>query len=295
MRVPLIRFSLRALAMLPLPLNHALGYLIGMAFYLIPNNTRRICQINIDLCLPDYDARQRRQLLRKSLTETGKSLTEIGALWLWKPEKLMRKIKSIDHEQVLQQAQAKDKGIIILTPHLGSWELTSLYIARQWPITCLYRPPRMQALEDLIKNARERTGARLVPTNTRGVKALYTALADKQSIGILPDQDPGQGGSVFAPFFGVPASTIKLVSRLTQKTGAPVILTTARRLPRGRGYQIDYLQADDDIYSPDAATSAAAMNRAVEKFVRQNIVQYQWSYKRFKTQPDDKTSPYNLP
>jgi KDO2-lipid IV(A) lauroyltransferase len=294
MRSLVIRTTLRALALLPLPLNHALGYLLGLTFYLLPNKTRRISRTNIAMCLPEYSARQRRILLRKSLIEMGKSVTETGPLWLWKPDRLLRLIKGIENGSILHQARAQQKGIIILTPHLGSWELTSLQYARSWPVTCLYRPPKIQSLEIPIKVARERTGACLVPTNTKGVKALYAALARKESIGVLPDQDPGKGGSVFAPFFGVQASTIKLVSRLLNKTGAQVIMIYARRLPRGQGYIIHYLKPGDAIYSPDPIISATAMNCAVEACVRKNISQYQWAYKRFKTRPEGESSPYKL-
>lgn len=294
MRSLVIRSILRALALFPLPANHALGYLLGLAFYLLPNKTKRISEINIAMCLPEYTPEQRRKLLRASLIETGKSVTEIGPLWLWKPDRLQRLIKGTENQAILEQAHAQQKGIIILTPHLGSWELTSLQYARRWPVTCLYRPPKIKSLELPIIQARERTGACLVPTNTRGVKALYAALARKETIGILPDQDPGKGGSVFAPFFGVHASTIKLVSRLINKTGAQVLMTYARRLPRGQGYIIHYLKPDDAIYSSDPNISAAAMNRAVETCVRENISQYQWAYKRFKTRPEGEASAYDV-
>jgi KDO2-lipid IV(A) lauroyltransferase len=293
MRALIIRFTLRALALLPLPINHALGYLLGMAFYLLPNKVKRISHINITLCLPEYSAQQRKTLLRKSLLEMGKSVTEMGPMWYWNAARLLSRITEVKNEALLLQALAHQQGVILLTPHLGSWELTSLQYARTWPITCLYRPPRIQALEIPINQARERTGAHLVPTNTSGVKALYAALARKEAIGLLPDQDPGKGGSVFVPFFGVAASTVKLVSRLINKTGAQVVMIYARRLPRGKGYIIHYLKPDDAIYASDPNISASAMNRAVEACVRENITQYQWAYKRFKTRPDGESSPYH--
>ncbi|HEC28720.1 MAG TPA: lipid A biosynthesis acyltransferase, partial [Gammaproteobacteria bacterium] len=132
------------------------------------------------------------------------------------------------------------------------------------------------------------------PTSTTGVKALFTALAKKETIGILPDQDPGGDGGIFVPFFGMPANTIKLASRLTQKTGAPVLLLYAERLTHGHGYVIHFHKPGKDIYSTDLTVSATAMNRSVEACIRALPSQYQWSYKRFKRRPSGESSPYDL-
>lgn len=293
MRYQLIRLILRLLAFLPLPANHALGTMIGLCLYWLPTKVKHIARINLSLCLPDMSEQQRKTLLRQSLIEMGKSFTELGPLWLWKPEKLMRHIKGVENEACLLEALAKQQGLIILTPHLGCWELTSLHYASSRTVTCLYRPPKIQELEAVLNQARQRTGANLVPTNTTGVKALFAALSRKEAVGILPDQDAGNGG-VFVPFFGVSANTVKLIPRLINKTHAQVLMVYARRLTRGRGYVIHFLKPEDDIYSSDLEVSASAMNRAVETCIRENISQYQWGYKRFKRRQEGETSYYDV-
>lgn len=293
MRSFLTRSLLHLLSWLPLPLNHLAGHALGLGFYLIPNKVKRISRINLALCLPDYNERQREQLLRSSLIEMGKSVTELGPLWLWRPEKLLRRIGQVHNEDCLEQALAHQKGIILLTPHLGCWELAGLFFANRHPITSLYRPPKLKNFEAFLNNARQRSGAKLVPTNTTGVKALYATLARHDTVGILPDQDPGKGGGIQVPFFGVNANTIKLISRLVNKTGARVVMVYARRLPKGKGYDIHYQTPNEAIYSSDLATSCRAMNEAVESCIRDNIEQYQWAYKRFKTREDGKPSPYD--
>lgn len=293
MRYQLIRLILRLLAFLPLPVNHALGAMIGLCLYWFPNKVKHISHVNLSLCLPEISEQQHKTLLKQSLIEMGKSFTELGPLWSWKPEKLMRHIKGVEHESWLHEAQAKQQGLIILTPHLGCWELNGLYCASKMALTSLYRPPKIQALETFLCQARERTGATLVPTNVNGVKSLYAALARQETIGILPDQDAGNGG-IFVPFFGVSANTVKLIPRLINKTHAQVIMVYARRLARGRGYVIHYLKPEDDIYSSDLEASASAMNRAVETCIRENISQYQWGYKRFKRRPEGESSFYDV-
>jgi len=247
---------------------------------------------NISLCFPEFSDKQRRQLTMASLIETGKSITEMGPAWFYPAEKLLNKITGFENREILEWAIAKQQGIIFMTPHLGCWEIAGLYMANRLPLTSLYRPPRIQNLENLITQARQRTGAKLVPTTTSGVKALFAALAKTETIGILPDQDPGDDGGIFAPFFGHDANTMKLIPKLAHKTGVPVILVVAKRKPFGQGYIMSYHKADEKIYSSDLLEAATAMNLSIENCVRENPKQYQWSYKRFKRQPKGKSSLY---
>jgi KDO2-lipid IV(A) lauroyltransferase len=294
MRYQLFRISLKALALLPLRINHGIGAIIGWLFYLLPNDIKRTALINLRLCLPEYNQQQRKRLLRETLIETGKSFTELGPVLMWPKRKILHTIRRVENLTLVNEAFQKNKGLIILTPHHGCWELNGLYCANFLPLTNLYRPPRESSIENILMKARERTGATLVPTNTSGVKSLYTAINRKEVVGILPDQDAGESG-VYAPFFGVDANTVKLIPRLINKTGAPVLMVYAQRLPRGQGYDIHFVQPDENIYSADIKEAATAMNRSVEQCIRQQISQYQWSYKRFKRNADGGASPYQQP
>jgi KDO2-lipid IV(A) lauroyltransferase len=198
-------------------------------------------------------------------------------------------------EQHLQAALQQGRGVILLTPHLGAWEMAGLYASQHYPITSLYRPPRLQGLAPMIKRGRERLGARLVPTDRQGIRALFQALKRGEVVGILPDQVPGEAGTgVFAPFFAQPAYTMTLVARLAHKTGAPVIFTYAERLPNALGFQVHFLPAPAGIDSADLVLAATALNAGVMQCVQRCLTQYQWSYKRFKTVPPGSRSPYEL-
>ncbi|HKF93042.1 MAG TPA: hypothetical protein VKB96_00265 [Gammaproteobacteria bacterium] len=91
--------------------------------------------------------------------------------------------------------------MILAAPHHGCWELYGLYIAARYPLTSLYRPPRLDYLERVTRAGREHTGARLVRTDTDGIRLLVEALNKGQCIGILPDQVPKPGNGVYTPFF----------------------------------------------------------------------------------------------
>lgn len=278
---------LRGCAALPLPLLHGLGTLLGWLAWLIPNSQRRIAAINLRICFPELDARSRRRLLRRSLVETGKGLLELGPLWLWPGHEVLARVRSVRGEEHWQAALTEGRGAIAITPHLGAWELAGLYLSSRCPLTILYRPSRLGGEVDrLIRDARGRLGGTLAATDQRGVRQLARALRGEQALGILPDQDPGDEGGIYAPFFGQPANTMVLVSRLSSRNNIPVLLLFAERLPRGRGYRLHFERLPATICEAPVEESVATLNAAVEQAIRRRPEQYLWSYKRFKRQPD---------
>ncbi len=285
MRARLIRRLLRALAALPLPLAHAAGVIIGGGLLIAPNQLRRISAINVPLCWPELGAARQRRLIHASLIEAGKTMCEAGALWLWPGERTLRLVRAVSGEEHLRNALALGKGAILAVPHLGAWEMIGLYCSHHYPMTSLYRPPRLAEMDTLVRHGRERLGAKLVPADAGGVRALYQALGRGELVGMLPDQEPGAGNGVFAPLFGVPANTMVLLSRLAIKTGAAVIFGYAERLPGGRGYHLHFFPAPPAINQAPIENSVGVMNAMVEDLIRRSPQQYQWGYKRFRTRP----------
>jgi KDO2-lipid IV(A) lauroyltransferase len=285
-RARLVRLLLRLLSMLPLWLNHGLGVALGRIFNAFANDLRDTARTNVALCFPEWSKAQQRDLVRRCLEETGKAVLESGALWLWSAERVLQRVVQVSGAELLEQGMAAGKGVILAIPHLGAWEVVGVYGSTRWPMTSLYRPPRMQGLDNLMRKARQRAGATLVPTDAGGVRALYKALGRGELVAILPDQDPDRESGVFAPFFGVPANTMTLLPRLVRKTGAMVLMTFAERLPKGRGYHLHFLPAPTGLGDADVVVAATQLNAAVESCARQLPAQYQWAYKRFKTRPE---------
>lgn len=292
MRALLAQWLLWLVSLLPLRFNHALGGLLGRALYHFSENNRRLARRNIALCFPEWDEAQREQLVKTSLREMGKAILESGPMWRWSPHKLVSTVTQVSGDELLEQAMAEGRGVILALPHLGSWEVLGIYGSMRWPMTSLYRPPRLAGLDEFIRQGRERAGATLVPTDASGVRALYKALGRGELLAILPDQDPGDEGGVFAPFFGIPANTMTLLPRLAHKSRAVVLFAYAERLPEGRGYHLHFSPAPKALAEADVNKAAAALNAGVESCVRQLPEQYQWSYKRFKRQPAGQASPY---
>lgn len=279
-----IGILMQAFALLSLPLAHAIGGFLGWLAALFPNRNRDITRRNLELCFPNLPAGERRHLEIRSLVETGKTLAEAPRIWCSEPEKTLSRINSVSGERALKQAISEGRGTIVAGPHLGAWEMLGPYLGAHYPITILYRPPDNPALERVITAGRERSGASLVPTDTSGVRALLKRVAKGEMVGILPDQDPGYEAGVFAPFFGIQALTMTLLSKLAVRSHALVVIGFAERL-RGGGYHIHFIPVDESIYDPDPTVSASTLNHAVEQVVRQYPEQYQWSYKRFRRRP----------
>ena len=214
--------------------------------------------------------------------ETGKLFSEFGIVWEWPTEKTLGLIKSVEGKEHLDAIFEKGKGAIVLAPHHGNWEVVGLYLSTLRPMAALYKPPKIKALEDYMSSVRGRHGSELVPTNKRGVIRLFSILSKQGMVGILPDQVPGGTGGMFAPFMGVEANTVKLVSRLIDRTECEVVSLCALRRPNGEGFDLVFKPADPDIYSKDLATSIAALNRSVEAAIESHPEQYQWGYRRFK-------------
>ncbi|MDH5184679.1 MAG: lysophospholipid acyltransferase family protein [Gammaproteobacteria bacterium] len=292
LRAVLARGLLVLFAILPLRLSHGIGYLIGIVGNLFHNEMRYASRINIRICLPQLSALRQLTLTKRFLIETGKTFTETSAMLLWPKWLILRTIKSVDGEELVQQAQSEGKGVIFAIPHLGSWEMIGLYCSSRYPMTSLYRPARLQAMDATIRRGRERFGARLVPTDNHGVRALLKALSRGETVAILPDQVPTQGQGQYAPFFGIPAYSATLLSRLAEKTHAVVIFTYAQRLSWGRGYRLHFLPPPEPINSSNLPESVAAVNKGVEMCVRECPEQYQWGYRRFKNPPEGESSIY---
>lgn len=283
---------LRLTALLPLPLTHAIGALLGWLLWRIPSAPRRIAARNLALCFPELTPTERDRLLRRNLMETGRGLLELGPLWLWPGQRVLALVRgSVAGEEALAATVRQQRGAILLTPHLGAWEMAGLYYSSRHPLTILYRPSRL-GLDELSVRGRGRVGGKVVATDARGVRALLTSLRNGEILGILPDQDPGEESGVFAPFFGIAANTMTLVSRLALKTGVPVFLTWAERLPRGRGYALHLRALPEVTAAASLEVSAAALNQGVEAAVRSLPAQYLWVYKRFKTRPPGEAKLY---
>jgi KDO2-lipid IV(A) lauroyltransferase len=276
---------LRLLGRLPLRILHALGAGFGWLLAHTDNPMRRKAEHTLSRINTSF-GEEKRHFLCAALTEAGKSFFEIAKIWTGDPARTLALVREVRGGELFDAALAAKRGLIVAAPHLGCFELLNYWLCSRTRIAIAYRPPRQAELEPLLIRARGGLSAEQVRAEgAAGVRTLFKRLAAGGVVGILPDQEPKQGEGEFAPFFGRPALTMVLLSRLAQRTGATVLFAFAERLPRGEGYVLHILPAPEGIADPDLPTAVAALNRGVENCIRLAPHQYQWHYKRYSAQP----------
>lgn len=277
----LFSFALKLIAILPLPILHGLGVIVGWLIYHFDAKFSRRIRANLQKSKLATSAKEQQILIKQNVCETGKGMLETFAIWMKSERDILNWVKRCEGWQHVESALAAEKGIIFLTPHLGCYEIAARYYAAKHPLTVLYRPPRknkfsaLLGLNALMAAGRARSQAKLAPTNLSGVRNLLKALKNGEAVGILPDQVPDLGDGVWATYFGEPAYSMTLVSKLVSATDACVLLTYGERLDWGRGFIIHI--------EPLTTQSAPQdINNAIEHLVRRKPAQYLWSYQRFK-------------
>lgn len=272
---------LRLCARMPLRLWHVVGSMGGrIAYHFNPRYAARLAD-NLRQSSIATDANEYQTLLRQCVVETGKSAAEAIPVWLRSYDQTLKLVQSCQGWEHVETAVNEGRGVLAITPHLGCFEIVSLYYAARLPMTILYRPPRQKWLESIMRAGRRRGQVSLAATDVKGVRALLTALKKGEAVGILPDHVASKGEGAWASFFGRQAYTPTLVTRLYQSTGAVPLLMFGERLPHGQGYRIHIEPLNADLTgSKEQAT--AQLNAALEMLIRQYPTQYLWSYDRYK-------------
>lgn len=262
----------RLLAYLPLPLLHNLGALAGWVSWLSSPRYRRHLAENLRIAgLSQYKA--------AAIAEAGKALFELPHIWLRPRAEVLADIVRVTGWETVEAALHDGRGILFLTPHLGCFEITAQYYAAHHPITVLYRRPKQAWAEPLIAQGRG-ANFQLATADLAGVRQLLKTLKRGEAVGMLPDQVPGNGEGVWAPFWGRPAYTMTLAARLAE-TGATVLLAYAERLPYGAGYNLHFLPLSQPLQG-ELAARTAQLNGELERLIRRCPTQYLWGYNRYK-------------
>jgi KDO2-lipid IV(A) lauroyltransferase len=266
------------LAYLPLSVLHRIGALFGWLTYLFSKRYSFRLRENLQNAGLARSESGLKGLRCTNIREMGKGVMELPWVWRRPFGEVVASVGQCHGWEHFETAHSQGKGVIVLTPHIGCFEVIGLYIASRMPITCMYRVPRWKFLDTLMHEGRERGQMKLAPTDLGGVRQLLKALKKGQVIGVLPDQVPGNGEGEWVPFFGRPAYTMTLIGRLAEASGAGVVMCASERLPHGEGYALHFTPLSFDTNS----SIPRQMNAALEAVIRKHPEQYLWSYNRYK-------------
>jgi KDO2-lipid IV(A) lauroyltransferase len=272
--------TLKLLGKLSLRNNYRLSCGIHFILKSFPLRLKKTIHTNLSRCLPNLSFEVLAQFEQKVFFHTILRMVEMPFFWFGPSQDSL--IREISGEAAFQADFQKGLGMIVLVPHLGAWEVVNFYMGKRYPSVSLYKPIKKAHQEELVRLARERYGTEMFPTTISGVKSLFAALKSGKCAGILPDHDPGENGGIMAPFFGIPANTTTLIAKLAQKSGAPIYFMLAERLPKGSGFHLHFVKANETLKSKNLEEAATAMNQGIADLVAQFPEQYEWSYKRFR-------------
>ncbi|MHC8289793.1 lysophospholipid acyltransferase [Pseudomonas sp. XS1P51] len=277
--------ALRLFALLPWRAVQAVGSAIGWMMWKTPNRSRDVVRINLAKCFPEMDPAERERLVGQSLKDIGKSLTESACAWIWPAQRSIDLVREVEGLDVLKDALASGKGVVGITSHLGNWEVLNHFYCSQCKPIIFYRPPKLKAVDDLLRKQRVQLGNKVAASTKEGILSVIKEVRKGGAVGIPADPEPSESAGIFVPFFATQALTSKFVPNMLAGGKAVGVFLHALRLPDGSGYKVILEAAPEAMYSTDTETSCAAMSQVVERYVRAYPSQYMWSMKRFKKRP----------
>ncbi len=283
----------KLLSLLPFRAQAALGHGLGWISYQLAWGRRRVARINLSICLPELEPKEREQLVREHFGWLGVAAICQGLSWSAPPRRLSRIVR-LRHRERIDALLAAGRPVIVLVPHfvgleLGGTAFTALVHSGMY----MYQRIRNPVIDAQVRHARTRFGA--IPVERQDdLRGLIRTLKSGVPFFYLPDQDPGRRRGVFVPFCGVPAATVPTLGRIARLAGAVVIPTFARFLPRGEGLELCFDPPIADFPMGDTEVDTARMNEVIEARLRAMPAQYFWVHRRFKTRPEGAEPIYPL-
>lgn len=278
----LFTLFLTLLSLISLKNIHFLGELMGFLLSILPNSARNNTKINLKLCFPNSSDQEIKVLTRKSLKETSRSLLESGKSWITFPKTGVANIIQIEGMKLVSESLSQEKGAILFTSHLGNIEVLISFLAENFKCTIPYTPAKINAVDELMKQARLLMGAEMVKADSGGVKSALKALNRGEVIIMASDQVPKKKSGIISNFFGTPALSVSLVSSLATRTESPCHSVSCIRLKKGKGYKVIFSERIEKLNTLGVPEGVNLMNTELEECIMKAPEQYAWEYKRFK-------------
>ena len=275
MRKLLLKLCLNTIAVLPLAFVQAIGAFLGILAYVGSKQYRSFFRTQYEAVVI---SRALPHKLWEAIRASGMLFSD--SLWIWRNPQKALSLVEVKNWDLVEAAISEGHGLVMLTPHLGGFEIIPRVLAQHFPATILYRPSRQEWLNEVVEQGRAYPNMHFVPTNLNGVRQMTRALTRGEAIGILPDQVPSGGEGVWVPFFGRPAYTTPLPARLANRNNTPVVMFTAKRKNIGKGWLMQATLLAP--LSEDPSIAAAELNVAIENAVLVAPEQFIWSYNRYK-------------
>ncbi|MDF2867697.1 MAG: lipid biosynthesis lauroyl acyltransferase [Gammaproteobacteria bacterium] len=269
-------------SLLPYRVLLKLGAGLGWLIMRLAKRPYRNAEINLRLCYPELNDKQRDALLQDNFRSVGIGIFELLLSW-WASDKRLAKLMDIKGTEHIDAALALGKGVIIAAPHFTSLELALRMLSTRYPVAVMYNRQKHAWFEYFNQKALTKYYAKAIPREN--VRAMIKALNQNRIICYTPDIDPGRKNGIFVPFFDIPAATVTGTTRFAQMTGAQVLFAVFYRREEGSGYDLA-VKPLEQFPSGNVIQDVTTINQLLEAAIRHKPEQYIWQYKRFKTRPE---------
>ncbi|MGE8642975.1 lysophospholipid acyltransferase family protein [Acinetobacter vivianii] len=243
----------------------------------------KIISLNIQIAFPDMDQQQRQQLTKQAIRNELTSYFEFLSIWGASNQKNIQRIQKIHGEHYFHDALLEKKGLVLVIPHFGTWEVMNSWLSQYTQMTILYKPVKNPDADQFVRDARSREQAHLVPTDESGVRQIFKALKQGGTTAILPDHTPDHGGDM-VDYFSIPLASSSLSAKLIQKTKAKALLIYTMRNDQD-GFDMYIEPINPQIYEAPAENGTLILHQTLEQLIQRYPEHYHWSYKRFRANP----------
>jgi len=291
----LVMIVARPLGWLPRGMARLVAGGIALSAYCAFGRLRRVGERNLELAFPALTARERRQILRGAFRSLGRQLVEFCRMTRYTPENTRNWIRTEGLDRYLA-AKARGKGVLIVTGHLGAWELSSFYHSLVgFPMCMVARPLDNRRLDAFVSAIRCLHGNRVLPKDDFA-RGLLTAMRKGETVGILMDTNMTPPQGVFVDFFGIPACTASGLARIALKTDAAVVPGFTVWDKNLRKYILRFDPAVELIRTADneadIVANTAKFTKVIEEVIRRYPDQWLWVHRRWKTRPPGQSPLY---
>jgi Kdo2-lipid IVA lauroyltransferase/acyltransferase len=278
----------RGMSLLPRNVARGVGAAIGWAAYTLLGRLRRVGLRNLELAFPEMAEQEHERILRLVYRNLGWLLAEFCLIPGSTAESASRFIRYDGLENYLK-ARDKGKGVLVLTGHLGAWELSSFYHSLMgYPMAMVIRRLDNPLVDAFVNQIRCLHGNRVIHKDDFA-RGLLASMRGGETVGFLMDTNMTPPQGVFVPYFGVMACTASGMARVAAKTGAAVVPgfllweESEKKYVLRFGEELDVVKTGDS--EQDAITNTAKFTAVIESYVRQYPDQWLWVHRRWKTRP----------
>jgi KDO2-lipid IV(A) lauroyltransferase len=285
----------RALGALPRRLARLWADGLAFAVYWLFGRLRRVGETNLKLALPELPSKTKKEILRRVYIHLGWQLVEFCRMTRYTPENTRDWLRTEGLEHY-EAARAGGKGVLVITAHLGAWELSSFYHSLMGhPMGMVIRRLDNRRLDAYVNRVRCLHGNYVLHKDDFG-RGLLTAMHEGGTVGILMDTNMTPPQGAFVRFFGIEACTATGLAHVARKTGAAVLPgfmlweDAEKRYVLHFGPEIEIPHTDSP--SDDILNGTQLCNDAIESWIRRYPDQWLWIHRRWKTRPPDEPGLY---